>query len=108
MKRTEKAVYAASYQAMLKNSVSPTELAAIERGTYEEVEKELIATARETARQLRQKQKLQQLERLPRDHQAPSLAPNRNRGAGLRASRTNRAPRMRYDSSVSRPALLCV
>ncbi|KAL8876284.1 MAG: hypothetical protein Q9198_005495, partial [Flavoplaca austrocitrina] len=47
--------------------VSPTELAAFEHGTYEEVKKELIATARQMARQLRQKQTMQQLERLQLD-----------------------------------------
>ncbi|KAL8893591.1 MAG: hypothetical protein Q9192_005116 [Flavoplaca navasiana] len=67
IRRTDKAVYAASYQAILKNPVSPTELAAFEHGTYEEVKKELIATARQMARQLRQKQTMQQLERLQLD-----------------------------------------
>ncbi|KAL9034299.1 MAG: hypothetical protein Q9180_005486, partial [Flavoplaca navasiana] len=67
MRRTEKAVYATSYQAMLKVSVSPTELAAFEHGTYEEVKKKLIGTAREMARQLRQKRTVQQLERLQLD-----------------------------------------
>ncbi|KAI4283380.1 MAG: hypothetical protein L6R38_002192 [Xanthoria sp. 2 TBL-2021] len=46
---------------------SPKELATFEQGTYEEVQKELTATAREMAIQLRRKQTLQQLEQLQLD-----------------------------------------
>ncbi|KAL8673180.1 MAG: hypothetical protein Q9168_002409 [Polycauliona sp. 1 TL-2023] len=45
----------------------PSELAAFEQGTYQEVQKEMTATVREMAIRLRQKQTIQQLERLQFD-----------------------------------------
>ncbi|KAI4252534.1 MAG: hypothetical protein L6R42_007920 [Xanthoria sp. 1 TBL-2021] len=50
-----------------RESNPPKELATFEQGTYEEVQKELTATAREMAIQLRRKQTLQQLEQLQLD-----------------------------------------
>ncbi|KAL8854379.1 MAG: hypothetical protein Q9221_000866 [Calogaya cf. arnoldii] len=55
------------YELPNHSTGSPTELATFEQGTYEEVQKELVATARVMAIQLRRKRTLQQLEQLQFD-----------------------------------------